>query len=214
MGKKGSAVYTEANVEKYKELRQATFRLLNYIEKIGGHVFYTGEHKTMPPEAHDSAETFKRQLVQTIRKIDRFCVEKDCSFLVLLDEQQAGDEWRERNALAASCATRSRRRAGVISIAGQRNCDLIVMASHGRGGMRALLLGSETQKVLTHSQIPVLVVRQSTQTGVGREAESSTPSAASKPLPPEPFIIARASLAVSPVRASPVSPAVPGGWQR
>lgn len=50
----------------------------------------------------------------------------------------------------------------IISVAAQRNCDLIVMASHGRGGMRALLLGSETQKVLTHCQIPVLVVREPT----------------------------------------------------
>src|SRR5260370_1534000 len=97
----------------------------------------------------------------------------------------------------------------IISVAAQRNCDLIVMASHGRGGMRALLLGSETQKVLTHSQIPVLVVRQSTQTGVGREAESSTPSPASKPSPPQPFIIVRASLAVRPVRLSPVPPGSP-----
>jgi len=38
-------------------------------------------------------------------------------------------------------------------------CDLIVMASHGRRGLAGLLLGSETQKVLTHSDIPVLVVR-------------------------------------------------------
>ena len=38
-------------------------------------------------------------------------------------------------------------------------CDLVVMASHGRRGMSALLLGSETQKVLTHSTLPVLVVR-------------------------------------------------------
>jgi nucleotide-binding universal stress UspA family protein len=38
-------------------------------------------------------------------------------------------------------------------------CDLIVMASHGRRGVAALLLGSETQKVLTHATIPVLVVR-------------------------------------------------------
>ncbi len=40
-----------------------------------------------------------------------------------------------------------------------QDCDLIVMASHGRRGMSALLLGSETQKVLTHSTVPVLVVR-------------------------------------------------------
>lgn len=37
--------------------------------------------------------------------------------------------------------------------------DLIVMASHGRRGVAALLLGSETQKVLTHTQLPVLVVK-------------------------------------------------------
>lgn len=38
-------------------------------------------------------------------------------------------------------------------------CDLVVMASHGRRGVAALLLGSETQKVLTHATVPVLVVR-------------------------------------------------------
>ena len=47
----------------------------------------------------------------------------------------------------------------IIAHAGQRGCDLIVMASHGRRGMSALLLGSETQKLLTHTTIPVLVVR-------------------------------------------------------
>jgi nucleotide-binding universal stress UspA family protein len=40
-----------------------------------------------------------------------------------------------------------------------KGCDLIVMASHGRRGMAAVLLGSETVKVLTHSRIPVLVHR-------------------------------------------------------
>ena len=47
----------------------------------------------------------------------------------------------------------------IIDHAKQQECDLIVMASHGRRGVSALLLGSETQKVLTHSTIPVLVVR-------------------------------------------------------
>jgi nucleotide-binding universal stress UspA family protein len=54
----------------------------------------------------------------------------------------------------------------IISAATQRNCDLIVMASHGRSGIRALLIGSETQKVLTHSQIPVLVVRTAQDAGI------------------------------------------------
>ncbi len=48
---------------------------------------------------------------------------------------------------------------GIIEAANQRNCDLIFMASHGRRGLSALLLGSETTKVLTHSKIPVLVYR-------------------------------------------------------
>jgi nucleotide-binding universal stress UspA family protein len=47
----------------------------------------------------------------------------------------------------------------IIEHAGRVNADLVVMASHGRRGVSALLLGSETQKVLTHSTLPVLVVR-------------------------------------------------------
>ena len=41
----------------------------------------------------------------------------------------------------------------------REKCDLIVMASHGRRGVAAVVLGSETVKVLTHSKIPVLVYR-------------------------------------------------------
>ena len=47
----------------------------------------------------------------------------------------------------------------ILDHAKTQNCDLVVMASHGRRGLSALLLGSETQKVLTHSSIPVLVVK-------------------------------------------------------
>ncbi len=47
----------------------------------------------------------------------------------------------------------------VIETADRNGCDLILMASHGRGGISAVLLGSETVKVLTHSTIPVLVYR-------------------------------------------------------
>lgn len=47
----------------------------------------------------------------------------------------------------------------IIDAANDRICDLIVMASHGRRGIAALVLGSETHKVLTHSHVPVLVVR-------------------------------------------------------
>jgi nucleotide-binding universal stress UspA family protein len=47
----------------------------------------------------------------------------------------------------------------VIAAAKKHKCDLIVMASHGRRGIKRLLLGSETQQVLTHSHVPVLVLR-------------------------------------------------------
>ena len=47
----------------------------------------------------------------------------------------------------------------IIDHAKRLECDLLVMASHGRRGVSALLLGSETQKVLTHSKVPVLIVR-------------------------------------------------------
>ncbi len=47
----------------------------------------------------------------------------------------------------------------IVNTAQERECDVIFQASHGRRGMRALIVGSETNKVLTHSKIPVLVYR-------------------------------------------------------
>lgn len=47
----------------------------------------------------------------------------------------------------------------IIEVAEEYECDLIFMASHGRRGINALVLGSETHKVLTHSKTPVLVYR-------------------------------------------------------
>ena len=47
----------------------------------------------------------------------------------------------------------------ILAAAKKAKCDAIVMASHGRRGVSALLLGSETQKVLTHSKLPVIIVR-------------------------------------------------------
>lgn len=47
----------------------------------------------------------------------------------------------------------------IIATANKQKCDLVMMASHGRRGLGRLLLGSETQHVLTHGEVPVLVVR-------------------------------------------------------
>lgn len=48
---------------------------------------------------------------------------------------------------------------GILEAAKAHGCDLIVMASHGRRGFSRMVLGSETNEVITHSEIPVLVVR-------------------------------------------------------
>ncbi|KJK24479.1 hypothetical protein UB46_10450 [Burkholderiaceae bacterium 16] len=81
---------------------------------------------------------------------------------------EAAKKYLERIALEASeagvtCATTflvdDHPYEAIIKTAEDRGCDLIVMASHGRRGVQGVLLGSETQRVLTHSKIPVLVYR-------------------------------------------------------
>jgi nucleotide-binding universal stress UspA family protein len=57
------------------------------------------------------------------------------------------------------CETGDHPHDAILKTANARKCDLIVMTSHGRKGLAAMLLGSETRKVLTHGRIPVLVVR-------------------------------------------------------
>lgn len=70
------------------------------------------------------------------------------------------DEGAKQGVLVKALVARSDLVAeALISAAKKHRCDLIVMASHGRKGIKRLLLGSETQHVLTHSHIPVLVLR-------------------------------------------------------
>lgn len=67
---------------------------------------------------------------------------------------------RARGVEAKPCIVRSDRVGESIIRAASRNrCDVIVMASHGRRGLQRVLLGSETQHVLTHGTTPVLVLR-------------------------------------------------------
>lgn len=82
-------------------------------------------------------------------------------------QRQAEDILAQAQAASAAAGVHSERAAvtsdapyqAIIDTAIERGCDLIFMASHGRRGLAGLLLGSETQKVLTHSSIPVLVYR-------------------------------------------------------
>jgi nucleotide-binding universal stress UspA family protein len=84
-------------------------------------------------------------------------------------------QWAERGLALANEVGKAAEKAGVVAkavtvrsdlvaeailtAAKKHKCDLVVMASHGRRGIKRLLLGSETQHVLTHGNIPVLVLR-------------------------------------------------------
>ena len=72
---------------------------------------------------------------------------------VVTRAKAAGVDCRTQHAIAESPWE------AILAAAKKAKCDAIVMASHGRSGVAALLLGSETQKVLTHSKVPVVVVR-------------------------------------------------------
>ncbi len=69
----------------------------------------------------------------------------------------------EGASLKVQCRTVAKRDSivfrAIIDAASEYECDLILMASHGRRGVGGLLLGSETSKVLTHCRRPVLVYR-------------------------------------------------------
>lgn len=62
----------------------------------------------------------------------------------------------------------------IIEAANRHGCDLIFMASHGRRGLAGLLLGSETQRVLTHTDLPVLVFRRPEHAAAGSDAETQS----------------------------------------
>ena len=60
---------------------------------------------------------------------------------------------------STACETSDHPYEAILRTCQSNGCDLILMTSHGRKGLAAVLLGSETRKVLTHAQVPVLVVR-------------------------------------------------------
>ena len=67
----------------------------------------------------------------------------------------------KENGVTCDCITETNSHpyAVIVETAEKKGCDLIMMASHGRRGMQGVLIGSETTKVLTHTKIPVLVLR-------------------------------------------------------
>ena len=87
------------------------------------------------------------------------CEKNDATFAKQIFESIAG--MAREFGVTCNCVSRSGEHVWqeVIMAAEKFHCDLICMASHGRRGLAAMLLGSETTRVLTHSKVPVLVVR-------------------------------------------------------
>lgn len=90
-----------------------------------------------------------------LKDVERFWIEAGDEYVskVVQKAERAGASARGLVAVADDVAR------GILATARKQHCDLIVMASHGRKGIQRLLIGSETQHVLTHGEVPVLVIR-------------------------------------------------------
>jgi nucleotide-binding universal stress UspA family protein len=112
-------------------------------------------YATVPPFVERSELEAK-----TLQEVHQRIADSACSYLkgLVARVQRAGDP-PGSSPVASECIVSDEPHRAIIDAAQRLGCDLIVMASHGRRGLGALLLGSETQKVLTHSTLPVLVWR-------------------------------------------------------
>ena len=101
--KKGADLYTAINVARYRQLRVFTNRFFNRIARVGGFVLYVGLQKTQPPGQHNANALYAAVLVEAIKRIDEFCVERSRPadrFLLVLDEHD------QRSALLTKASQR------------------------------------------------------------------------------------------------------------
>jgi nucleotide-binding universal stress UspA family protein len=121
------------------KLDNAKVTALHVFPKFAGSPYGTfGPAEDVLEEAHErQARAEAEQLFAAIRKLTDAA---GVAFDAVLTE--SNDVWKQ-----------------IIATAKKRRCDVICIASHGRRGLSGVLLGSETSKVLTHSDIPVLVLR-------------------------------------------------------
>lgn len=86
--KKGSSLYTVTNINKYRELRQATNRYLNKIKALGGFTIYVGIEKEKSLETHDSKKLYHSVLKEVIKRIDQEVEQRNAKFMLILDQQE------------------------------------------------------------------------------------------------------------------------------
>ncbi len=100
--KKGASLYTTQNVLEYAELRRATARLLNRIQKDDGMVFYVGLQKTQSPDEHDPKALYRAVLGEAVKRLDDFCERRESLFMIVIDELQDRN-FREEIVAEAFC---------------------------------------------------------------------------------------------------------------
>lgn len=86
--KKGSALYTEKNVKKYRQLRQATFSLLNKIKKLDGFTIHVGVEKRLGTSNQNAKRLYNAVLRELIKRLDDECKFRKSQFMMILDEQE------------------------------------------------------------------------------------------------------------------------------
>lgn len=121
--------------------REAGARLTILYAKPEYPVAYYGEGALIDPTTPERfADLAEEQAAQVLAEVEAICARNgvECSSVSVTSDVPY---------------------EAIINTAESAGCDLIFMASHGRRGISSLLLGSETNKVLTHSKIPVLVYR-------------------------------------------------------
>lgn len=137
----GSSLSTEAVKHAISFAKEAGAKITFFFAKPDYPVAFYGEGALIDPTTPEKfAEIADRQAREILAQAEKMA-------------RDAGIE-----AKCASTVSDVPYRA-IIDAAQAAGCDLIFMASHGRRGFSGLLLGSETQKVLTHSTIPVLIYR-------------------------------------------------------
>ncbi len=92
---------------------------------------------------------------QDVARIEKQWADKGKAVVEAVKLAAQGEGIKARAVIASSDLVAE----SIISAVKKQKCDLVVMASHGRKGIKRILLGSETQHVLTHSSVPVLVLR-------------------------------------------------------
>lgn len=84
--KKGSGVFSVRNVEKYRELRNTTNRIINKISSKGGFTFYVGREKRRGIEKHDPVRLYNSVFLEAIKRLDQECSQRGAKLMIVIDE--------------------------------------------------------------------------------------------------------------------------------